>query len=475
MANITPSQLKKLNELLNEGGYTPVIANSNSEFEEFFNILGIDVYKEYDAGSKGKTLANFWVKSTDNEALKVLKEVKYLLLDRIDNDFEYNKLDNFFREVELNLNKNNNNEQTFENNSKISILNNYTLNCELGHGGFGDVYLIEDEIKNKLVLKKFRKEFLKEEENIAFAEKFRQEAKILHNISHQNIVKVFNYDLGEHPFYIMEHINGKNIEDYLKVHREDINDIFIQLVNVFEYLESFSILHRDIRPTNILINENKEVKLIDFGFGKKFENNGTIKSKTKMISHAYDTPEEMKQDKQIYTNQTEMYFIGQCLKDIIELNNIKGFKYKDILYKMSKFKVSDRYSSFKEIKNKLYTSNDCCDLSLKEFYQKLILTIKSINANYIKDSYVYSIEEIIYNLENLKKNNQLKDKLNHAQEFLICFISCFNSHNLSQPIIYITYLEEVLSVFNDNYKSEIVFSNLEKDLEELIKNGSNFF
>lgn len=52
MAGFTSFQLKELDKLLNYGGYTPLIANSNNEFEIFFNRLGIDIYKDYDAGSK---------------------------------------------------------------------------------------------------------------------------------------------------------------------------------------------------------------------------------------------------------------------------------------------------------------------------------------------------------------------------------------------------------------------------------------
>lgn len=471
MADFTFSQIKKLDELLNENGYTPLIADNTKDYEIFFNLLGINIFAKYNDGSSAKTLKKFWLKSTNKEALKVIVEIKKILLETIDDNYEFKKLNSFFEEIEKTL-EDKMNEFVFDIGLQINIVNNYTIVKELGYGSFGDVYLIKDELENNFVVKKYRESSLIDEENTAFAEKFKDEAKLLHTICHQNIIKVYNYNLGKTPYYIMEYVDGKNIEDFIKENPNDINFIFNQLIDVFEYLEKLCILHRDIRPHNILISKNKEVKLIDFGFGKTFENNGTIKSKTKLISHIYEIPEEMKGTKPIYTNKTEIYFIGNCLTDIINDNNIINFKYNEILTKMSNNKVAERYSSFKEIKELIRVNKISNDVNLKVFYNELINKLKAVNVIYTKDTYIYSLNEIIRNLEELKDKNQLKDELNYSEEFLLCFISSFSSSKFSLISIKIDFITKIYELFSNSTNSKIIYNTLKNDLEQLINNGS---
>ena len=69
----------------------------------------------------------------------------------------------------------------------------------------------------------------------------------------------------------MESIDGHEIDNYLRQHPENINEIFFQVIEGFTHLENRSILHRDIRPQNILVDTKGTVKIIDFGFGKQIQ------------------------------------------------------------------------------------------------------------------------------------------------------------------------------------------------------------
>lgn len=66
----------------------------------------------------------------------------------------------------------------------------------------------------------------------------------------------------------MEYIEGCNIDEYIKANPKAINDIFVQTISGFKYLEDNGIMHRDIRPGNILVSTDGIPKIIDFGFGK---------------------------------------------------------------------------------------------------------------------------------------------------------------------------------------------------------------
>jgi serine/threonine-protein kinase len=92
----------------------------------------------------------------------------------------------------------------------------------------------------------------------------------------------------------MDYIEGDNIENYLLWSPEEINNIFSQTIDAFSYLESFNILHRDIRPKNILITKEKIVKIIDFGFGKQIMNPKDF-NKSISLNWLYDTPDDFNQ------------------------------------------------------------------------------------------------------------------------------------------------------------------------------------
>jgi len=95
----------------------------------------------------------------------------------------------------------------------------------------------------------------------------------------------------------MDFIEGSEIQEYLKENPDKIDDIFIQTIYGFKYLEEVEILHRDIRPQNLLVSKNGIVKIIDFGFGKEiFFSTGFDKSIT--LNWRYAPPNEF--EKQVY-------------------------------------------------------------------------------------------------------------------------------------------------------------------------------
>ncbi|BFU76992.1 hypothetical protein ALC152_02070 [Arcobacter sp. 15-2] len=317
----------------------------------------------------------------------------------------------------------------------------FELIKELGNGAFGKTYLLQDnDIGHEFVCKKYSP--LKGIEKEEYFKNFINEIKLLHLLYHKNIVRVFNYYLYPDNYvgYIMmEHIEGSDILSYLKKYPEDINSIFEQTINGFIYLEKNKILHRDIRNLNIMVDNNSNVKIIDFGFGKeiKFEEDNNKSISINWIGN--QIPSEFKEHK--YDHKTEIFFIGKLFEDI--LHHIDAsFKYKSILKSMIKIDYIDRINSFEEVKNKMLDTNDITKLfshDEKLIYQELADLITN-NLSSIKSSSILKmdIDDIIQNLEELNKKTMLEDYVN-VKHLLRVFIEgnyTYRNRNSSTDIIH---------------------------------------
>ena len=235
----------------------------------------------------------------------------------------------------------------------FTIEKNYEIIEEKGSGSFGITYLCKDKRMNKeFIIKKFSCGMLKEEDNQKFFKKFINEIQALFDLHHQNIVSIYDFSIdekSENGIYIMEYIDGVNIEEYLKNNKDKIVEIFKQVINAFCYLESKQLCHRDIRINNVMVNKSGEVKLIDFGFVKDISESNSVHSATKLILYPYELPLELRSSKPNYDIRTEIYFVGKLFEDIIDRLKIDSFLYDSILKNMIVDSYQKRIKSFKQI------------------------------------------------------------------------------------------------------------------------------
>lgn len=162
----------------------------------------------------------------------------------------------------------------------------------LGQGGFGVVYLAEDVItKDKYAIKKFKPEVTVTERMVKI---FKREADILERLEHPNIVKVFEnyYDMEDEKLnVVMEYCAGGDLQEYIDkrgecLSIEEATSIMLTLLDVLDYIhnvpieqkdftgnirKSYGIVHRDIKPQNVLFTADGTVKLTDFGLAKAFD------------------------------------------------------------------------------------------------------------------------------------------------------------------------------------------------------------
>lgn len=271
----------------------------------------------------------------------------------------------------------------------------------LDKGSFGKVLLIKDVFIDELfVVKKYDPDdILDENDKKRFYKNFLDEIKILYKLNHKNIVRIFNYYPYENiytAYIIMEYIQGKNIKEYFdnENNLENLNSIFIQLIEAFTYIEEKGIIHRDIREKNILIDNNGIVKIIDFGLGKVFDIDKSEDTLNSIINrnNANTLPEEYFQKE--YTIQTDIYYLGDLIYRVINnlAENKYNFKYFDILNRMTEKGKELRYQSFIDIKKELNKEN-FVNLEISQ-EDKMIYNIFS---NYILGYIDYFIEKPILN------------------------------------------------------------------------------
>lgn len=339
----------------------------------------------------------------------------------------------------------------------------------IGQGGTGKTVLLKDEyIDESFVCKKYSPYY--EEHRDTFFKNFVDEIKILHKLYHRNIVRVFNYYLYPEQktgYILMEYIHGQDIKEYLQNNPHRVNDIFVQTINGFNYLELNGILHRDIRPENILVSEDGFVKIIDFGFGKEINFDKDF-DKSITLNWRYTPPTDF--DNKFYDFKTEIYFVGRLFEEIIVENKIGNFSYSDILKDMTKVDFNNRIDSFLNI-NRRILSNESDSLEFtqeeKEVYQEFANGLTSIYSKIEQDTdYISEIDKIILGLENVYSNSILENYIQNPNSIATCFVNG-NYRYFTNREIFVSTLKDFLKLFNSVSidKKRIILNNLWQRLD----------
>ena len=192
----------------------------------------------------------------------------------------------------------------------------YEIQELIGTGGMSDVYRAKDNKLNRNVaVKVLKQEF---SENRDFVSKFRREAEAAANLMHPNIVTV--YDVGEDSgisYIVMELVDGYTLKQYIeKKSRLTINEcisIAIPIASGIEAAHNNGIIHRDIKPQNVIISKDGKVKVTDFGIAKTTTSN-TISSNV-MGSVHYTSPEQARGG--FSDEKSDIYSLGITLFEMV--------------------------------------------------------------------------------------------------------------------------------------------------------------
>ena len=180
----------------------------------------------------------------------------------------------------------------------------YELHRRLAAGGTADVFLARDQLLNRPVAVKVLSATLSEDEE--FVRRLRREAQVVASLNHQNIVGVF--DQGEHegaPFIVMEYVDGKSLADIVRADgalgADRAASIAIDVAAALDAAHRQGMVHMDVKPGNVLITDEGQVKLADFGIAKALIGNGetdlTSDNGTVMGTATYISPEQARGEK----------------------------------------------------------------------------------------------------------------------------------------------------------------------------------
>ena len=173
-------------------------------------------------------------------------------------------------------------------------LTHYTIEKKLGVGGMGEVYLAMDEKLHRKIALKFLPAHMTI--NKQFKDRFLREARSAAALNHPNIITIYEASEYQGNAYIsMEFVSGKTLRELMDTHALDYSytlDLVIQICDGLSAAHSAKVIHRDIKPLNILVDDNKRVRILDFGLAKAEYDDNLTQDGTAMGTVKYMSPEQ---------------------------------------------------------------------------------------------------------------------------------------------------------------------------------------
>ncbi|ACB84923.1 Stk1 family PASTA domain-containing Ser/Thr kinase [Natranaerobius thermophilus] len=201
------------------------------------------------------------------------------------------------------------------------LINRYQIVMHVGTGGMASVYKAKDQILNRYVaIKVLLPQFAHDEE---FIKKFRREAQAAASLSHFNVVSIYDVGQdGDRHFIVMEYIEGKSLKEVI-IEKAPLPvnkavDIVCQISDALIHAHANNVVHRDIKPHNILITTEGKAKVTDFGIARAVSEATQTYTSSVMGSAHYFSPEQAKGS---YTSErSDIYSVGVVLYEMLTGN-----------------------------------------------------------------------------------------------------------------------------------------------------------
>lgn len=194
----------------------------------------------------------------------------------------------------------------------------YEILKRIGSGGMADVYMaIDQKLNRKVAVKVLKPEYVDDEK---FLKKFQTEAQAIASLTHPNIVNIYDVGLEEGVNYIvMELAGGITLKEYIKrkgrLSPQETVDISLQIASALSHAHNHHIIHRDIKPQNILISDDGMIKVTDFGIAKAANANTVTSTATAIGSVHYISPEQAKG--RFCDEKSDIYSLGITMYEMV--------------------------------------------------------------------------------------------------------------------------------------------------------------
>ena len=256
---------------------------------------------------------------------------------------------------------------------------NYKIEEFLARGGMGEVRLATDNgFYGSVVLKTITAHAIADKE---LRNRLKRESRILSRLNHPNIVKIIHADFNhEPPYYIMEYCKGGDLCSHMKTDSyEPFMSMFLQALGGMLYAHKQGVIHRDLKPHNLLIDSKGVCKVSDFGLGMFIARDSTTitSSDIGMGTPYYMSPEQIRNAKHV-DHRSDIYSLGIILTE--KMCGATPIRRQYIVKS-----IMDRFQSISEVTA-----------------QKLVHIMNKASAHYPDDRY-QSIDEFIKSVQDLKE------------------------------------------------------------------------
>lgn len=190
----------------------------------------------------------------------------------------------------------------------------YRVERTLGRGGMAVVYLAHDEQLHRLVAVKVLAEHLAGDDNLRA--RFLQESRLAGRLSHPNVVQVF--DAGEtdgSPYIVMEYVSGDTLAHRGKLAHAQVVPLALQACAGLQHAHNAGLVHRDVKPANLLVRGDDILKIADFGIARATEQTRLTQHGTVLGTAAYLSPEQAAGEE--VTAATDIYSLGAVVYELL--------------------------------------------------------------------------------------------------------------------------------------------------------------
>ncbi len=198
-----------------------------------------------------------------------------------------------------------------------TMVSHYRIIEKIGAGGMGEVYLAEDTELNRKVALKFLPLHLCQDADCRA--RFKREAQAAARLDHPNIVAVHEVsEFNGRPFFSMQHVEGQTLKEFLSGKTVPLNRVIelgIQICDGVQMAHEQGITHRDIKPTNILIDSHGRARIVDFGLASVLGSDQLTKTGSTLGTIGYMSPEQVRGDR--IDIRTDLFSFGVVLFEMI--------------------------------------------------------------------------------------------------------------------------------------------------------------